>query len=555
MKKIWSDQDDRYATRSAERGTWQVVFDLQHRLKGEGDDAWKNVPTVSDPNKKVRLTLSGNANEGEKTFDNLPKYDAKGGEYEYRAIEARLSGYEDPLAEHKGTAGSYSSTLTNTLKTTKVTGTKAWVDDGPQHRPDTIELVLYRQVGTGTPEEVTAAPQPAWSNTTAETWTYTYEGLPANDKNDKAYTYTVKERSVPDGYWASYSADGLHITNTQTAFGLDKRDAETKEPVNDVELTVLDSSGTTPLVTWTRSAGGAVSVVSQPGAPIVSMDKSGKILGLPVGDYVLRETKVPAAYVKADDISFSLKADGTLSSALPGVVSGDALSGFVLTMEDRLARASVELTKSVEGGKGSVAGVEFALYKEDGTLVKENLVTRSDGKLRVDNLEVGKYYFKETKATPDTVLNAEKCPFEVTNDKNGQTIPVNIKNKPFAASLELVKLDGTSGEAIDGAAFTLTYTLEGGGEPQTLEVPAVPESMGKYLVNSLKKGKYTLEETTVPNGYTDAYKASFVLDDTSNGTVVTMKKDTPGITNTRILGSVELTKQTEGDDRRGVHGG
>lgn len=97
--------------------------------------------------------------------------------------------------------------------TTSVTATKVWSDYNNQYsiRPASIELMLMangqkvEQEGLTNPATVTAG--------TDGTWSYTWENVPINDADGAAITYTVTETAVP-GYTASYSEDGLTVTNT-----------------------------------------------------------------------------------------------------------------------------------------------------------------------------------------------------------------------------------------------------------------------------------------------------------------------------------------------------
>lgn len=95
--------------------------------------------------------------------------------------------------------------------TTSVTATKVWSDYNNSIRPASIELTLMangqkvEQEGLTNPATVTAG--------TDGTWSYTWQNVPINDANGTAITYTVTETAVP-GYTASYSEDGLTVTNT-----------------------------------------------------------------------------------------------------------------------------------------------------------------------------------------------------------------------------------------------------------------------------------------------------------------------------------------------------
>ena len=581
VKKEWvNDSNDAFGTRPQKAGTsdgtWEITFALERKVNASDQDSWEEVNDTAG--QSVVLSLSGSASEGSKstTFDNLPKFNVDGSEYVYRARELPVTGYTTTstytYADSAGVANS--TTFTNALETVEVGGLKTWVDvDGSKNNRPSVGLTLYRESDAVAKEQVMAAPVPIWSNADTNSWTYAYPNvLPKFDCSGNVYTYTVAETPVPDGYWASSrDASGLDVTNTQTKFKLDKVDAAggagtTPVPVNDVTLSIYKKGAdapAAPLVTWTRDASDKVAIAGAAGSSVVG--DGDFILGLPQGDYVLKETKTPAAYVPAADIPFTLKADGTLSSTTANAVSGDLANDITLTMKNRLAKGHVELTKTIaDGKKGTVEGVEFSLYKKGSPdkLLSEHLTTDDKGTwsskaVFPDGLEVGSYYFVETKATDDTVLSSRHADFEVKNTDDGKTIAVTAINTSFAASLVLSKLDGTTGDALVGSEFTLSYTPESGGAATNTVLTSADGSI--FKVDNLKKGTYTLKETTLPNGYEDAFEATFTLTDADNGKVVVARDGEAGaeelvatktagtwvaggVTNTRILGSLSLTK-------------
>lgn len=104
--------------------------------------------------------------------------------------------------------------------------------------------------------------------------------------------------------------------------------------------------------------------------------------------------------------------------------------------KNEIKRGAVELTKIGAGNK-LLENTEFSLYKEGNILVHDKLVTLEDGKIRVQGLEYGDYYFIETKAPAGYVTNPTKHVFSIkesgTTNKDGTitsgvVVPVRIKN-------------------------------------------------------------------------------------------------------------------------------
>ncbi len=111
-------------------------------------------------------------------------------------------------------------TITNTLDgTTKVEGTKAWVDGGRDHdNAHEVTLQLWRRSAKGGTTPELTSDMPAWDG---NGWSFT--DLPAYDAEGYAYRYYVVERNVM-GYETTYTnadekvvdraLDGATITNT-----------------------------------------------------------------------------------------------------------------------------------------------------------------------------------------------------------------------------------------------------------------------------------------------------------------------------------------------------
>ena len=151
------------------------------------------------------VTLN-DANQWTATVTGLPKY-ANGQEIAYTWTEAKVDGY----ASTQVTDGTV-TTLTNSHTpenpppaTTDISGLKIWVDESNAHktRPASITVTLYAD---GQPVNAT----PTWRNTDTDRWTFTFAGLPAEDANGNAITYTVKETPV-EGYTSTVT--GTSITN------------------------------------------------------------------------------------------------------------------------------------------------------------------------------------------------------------------------------------------------------------------------------------------------------------------------------------------------------
>ncbi len=81
---------------------------------------------------------------------------------------------------------------------------------------------------------------------------------------------------------------------------------------------------------------------------------------------------------------------------------------------------NVEILNEDQETKLPIVGNVFSIVKEDGTVVKNNLVTNAEGKISI-NLSEGKYYLKQTNAIDGYNLNKALIELEVESEGNIKT--------------------------------------------------------------------------------------------------------------------------------------
>lgn len=150
---------------------------------------------------------------------------------------------------------------------------------------------------------------------------------------------------------------------------------------------------------------------------------------LPLGRYEVKEVAGPP-HVNLNPNTYTVDIPMTNES-------GNVLNYDVhIYPKNETKRGAVELTKIGAKDK-ALAGAEFSLFKEDGAEIHKGLVTDANGKIRVQGLAYGKYYFQETKVPTGYVLDPTKYEFFIEQSgtinedgtiTSGVVVKVKVKN-------------------------------------------------------------------------------------------------------------------------------
>jgi hypothetical protein len=183
--------------------------------------------TETDEDYIIRDNIEITADSGEITINDLPldriyrleevsapEGYTKGEDY-YFVIQGHYGvTIPDELADKDITEYSSGDTLEYENKAyITITGTKTWVNDSAELRPDSIQLVLYAN-----DEAVEDKYEVVWKDTDTSEWHYTIDKLPKYDDNGKLITYTIEETPVKN---YETDIDGYDITNTYVSDTID----------------------------------------------------------------------------------------------------------------------------------------------------------------------------------------------------------------------------------------------------------------------------------------------------------------------------------------------
>lgn len=339
--------------------------------------------------------------------------------------------------------------------------------------------------------------------------------------------YSITEIAPPVGYTldpATYTVEVEGHTAAGEEVVFTARNYKTRVKLNKVnekeiqlegaEFSILDADG--KQVTFTNK--GSVYTYSESGSVTEIAAGYAEIVGLPVGDYILRENKAPKNYIPMEDMSFHVRAD----------LYDKALE---LTAENLPHEKGVAVLKESPDGT-RLKGAVFTLYKDD-SVIKE-VTTDNAGVALFTGLKSGSYYIKETAAPEGYKLSDKK--FDFTIDSNGalsvegfagdELYKLTVENRPVEHGFKVKKVSTNDEKLVlPGAEFRIL----GGGLDRTYTTGA----NGLTEQITLPIGEYTLTEMKAPEGY--------VIN--GAGRHISVKADGIYLDGDKLTGTAEITVQ------------
>lgn len=325
-------------------------------------------------------------------------------------------------------------------------------------------------------------------------------------------SYTYEEYEAPSGYVLNdtpfpfeITSDGQIVKSTLSNTKLKgkaeitKTDITTSEPLPNATITIKKENGT---IVAEKTTGANGKVVFDNLLP---------------GKYIYCETVAPSGYtINRVEGKFEINANGQI---------------FKATIEDEKIKGSLELTKVNVKNGNPLSGAKFEILASDKTTVVASGVSDTSGKVTINNLEYGSYYYRETEAPKGFVLDNSLKPFEIKN--NGKIVKATVNNSPSAGGFELTKTDVATGKVIPNAKFKIYAE-----DKRTVITQGVTNENG-IAKFTLATGKYWYQEYEAPSGYLindELY--SFEIKENNKIVKATM-------TNEKLKGNFKLTKTDE----------
>ncbi|WP_415674453.1 SpaA isopeptide-forming pilin-related protein, partial [Vagococcus fessus] len=236
--------------------------------------------------------------------------------------------------------------------------------------------------------------------------------------------YKLEEIEAPTGYEKSTETFEFEIKEDQETENTTHVMVENKKIIGGLLVTKVDEDDPSKVLE------GAVFQLKGTDNDVnlndLTTDKDGKLKvnELPMGNYELIETAAPKGYelLKSPEV-FEIKESDVAGNIIELVVKNKAteipkpLGQLVITKVDK------EDTSKV------LAGAEFKLLTVEGEPVKDKLVSDENGKIEVNELELGDYQLIEVKAPKGYDVLTEPISFTVkANEENGNTVNVSVEN-------------------------------------------------------------------------------------------------------------------------------
>jgi len=281
-------------------------------------------------------------------------------------------------------------------------------------------------------------------------------------------TYTFREYHTLAGYVLNkepitieHTTDGnvdLVVDNTvQKKFELVKVDSQTKQPLAGVQFKIWRDA--TLLGDYTTDENGKITIEKAP-----------------AGTYKVQEAATLQKYILNDK---SVEIEHTSDKPTEITIENTKKPGLSIQKIDAETRKPL-------------ANAVFKLSRANGDIIKESIVTDSNGKALIEGLDAGDYVVTEVTAPGGYILDGNS---RTVSLEAGETYTLTIENRKKPGLL-IKKVDAETKKPLAGASFKVTR-----GDGSIVRENATTDVDGIAHLPELETGTYIITETNAPSGY------------------------------------------------------
>ena len=260
---------------------------------------------------------------------------------------------------------------------------------------------------------------------------------------------------------------------------------------------------------WNRGVKGATFKISL-GSNVFSSNTNEEGIAtfkdIPAGTYTVEETYAPEGYYNdRENISARVITASTVTATK---LDKDEKAKITFTKLDRETGATPQ-------GDATLAGAEYTIYAREDIYASNGIdllysngdevakcVTDANGVSNVAIIPLGKYMYKETKASTGYNLNDEEVDFSVSYDnqyveyvERNITVYEDVKKNNIEVIKKLQRTDSTPQLNLEGAKFSATLK----SDRSKVYYSELTDENGYTVINDLPYGDYEIEEVVVPD--------------------------------------------------------